>query len=411
MTSKLLIHSKQQLKIYITMQYNFDCVIDRTGTSAVKIDGLDRVFGRHDLTPLWIADLDFAVCPDITAALLKRLQHPVLGYSEPGNGYWQSIIDWCKRRHDFDITREELCFIPGVVKGIALAVNYFTQAGDAVVIQPPVYTPFRTVVEGNGRRVVENPLVFVDGEYRMDIDGLRKVVETEKPKLMVLCNPHNPIGIQWDKETMAELAAICRAAGMIVVSDEIHGDLMLDGRKHIPFLACGDDAEAIGVMLGAPSKTFNIPGLVSSWMVVKNEEIRKPFYQWLEVNEFNSPVLISTIGAEAAYNTGEEWLDQMLKYVEANIEFVIDYCAKNIPGLKVIRPQASFLLWLDFRELHMCQCEIMDMLLDKAHLALNDGTMFGTQGAGFARLNIGTPRCVLQKALDSLRDAVNTVCK
>ena len=194
-------------------KYNFDCIIDRSGTSAVKIDGLDRVFGRHDLTPLWIADLDFAVCPRITEALSKRLQHPVLGYSEPGAGYWQSIIDWNLRRHNFGIAREELCFIPGVVKGIALAVNYFTREGDSVLIQPPVYTPFRTVVEGNGRKVVENPLLFDGENYTMDLEGLRKVVAEHKPKMMVLCNPHNPIGIQWDRETLAEVASICRLRG------------------------------------------------------------------------------------------------------------------------------------------------------------------------------------------------------
>ena len=392
------------------MQYDFDNIIDRNGTAAVKIDRLDRVFGRHDLTPLWIADLDFAVCPQITEALLHRLKHPVLGYSEATAGYWQAIIDWNLRRHRFGIAREELCFIPGVVKGIALAVNYFTQKGDGVVIQPPVYTPFRTVVEGNGRRVVENPLIFDGDTYRMDFNGLEAIVAAEKPRMLVLCNPHNPIGIQWDADTLARLASICRKAGMVVVSDEIHGDLMLEGRKHIPYLAACEDARATGIMLGAPSKTFNIPGLVSSWMVVKNPELREPFYNWLEVNEFNSPVMISTIGAEAAYNNGETWLDQMLAYVQSNIDFVIDYCREHIPGIRVIRPQASFLLWLDFRSLNMCQREIMDMLLDKAHLALNDGATFGSQGVGFARLNAGTPRAVLAGALESLRAAVCGVC-
>ncbi len=390
--------------------YNFDCVIDRHGTSAVKIDRLDSVFGRHDLTPLWIADLDFAVCPQITEALLKRLSHPVLGYSEASDSYWQSIINWNHRRHGFLISRDELSFIPGVVKGFAYAVNYFTKEGEGVVIQPPVYTPFRTVVEGNGRKVVENPLLFDGENYSMDLEGLEEVISREKPKMMILCNPHNPIGIQWDKETLSRLASICRKAGVVVVSDEIHGDLMLGGRKHIPFLAAGKDAEEIGIMLGAPSKTFNIPGLVSSWMVVRNPELRKKYYNWLEVNEFNSPVMISTIGAEAAYNNGEGWLDKMLEYVESNIEFVIDYTRRHIPGLKIVRPQASFLLWLDFRGLHLCQKEIMDLLLDKAHLALNDGTMFGEQGSGFARLNIGTPRCVLASALESLRAAVCEVC-
>lgn len=392
--------------------YNFDNVIDRQGTLAVKIDRLDQVFGRHDLTPLWIADLDFAVCPRITEALLHRLQHPVLGYSEAADSYWQSIIDWNMRRHGFAIAREELCFIPGVVKGIALAVNYFTQRGDGVVIQPPVYTPFRTVVEGNGRRVVENPLRPTADGYEMDLDGLRRIIAADRGiKMLILCNPHNPIGIQWSRDTIAELASICREAGIVVVSDEIHGDLMLGGRRHIPYLSCGDDARATGVMLGAPSKTFNIPGLVSSWMVVKNPDLRRDFYNWLEVNEFNSPVLISTIGAEAAYNNGEEWLDQMLAYVEANIDFVEDYARRNIPGLKVVRPQASFLVWLDFRDLHLCQREIMDLLLDKAHLALNDGSMFGRQGEGFARLNVGTPRCVLAHALASLADAVRCECR
>ncbi len=392
-------------------QYNFDNIIDRHGTSAVKIDRLDAVFGRHDLTPLWIADLDFAVCPEITAALSRRLAHPVLGYSEASESYWQAIIDWNLRRHGFSIARNELAFVPGVVKGIALAVNFFTREGDGVVIQPPVYTPFRTVVEGNNRKVIENPLIFDGESYTMDLDGLRSVVAEHKPKMMVLCNPHNPIGIQWDADTLAELAAIAREAGMVVVSDEIHGDLMLGGRRHIPFLSAGPDAEAVGIMLGAPSKTFNIPGLVSSWMVVKNLEMRERYYKWLEVNEFSAPVMISTIGAEAAYNNGEEWLDQMLAYVEGNIDFVIDFAARRIPGLKVIRPQASFLLWLDFRGLHLCHREVMDMLLDKAHLALNDGTMFGAQGDGFARLNAGTPRAVLAHALESLETAVCTVCK
>lgn len=392
-------------------QYNFDNIIDRHGTSAVKIDRLDAVFGRHDLTPLWIADLDFAVCPEITAALSLRLAHPVLGYSEASESYWQAIIDWNLRRHGFSIARNELAFVPGVVKGIALAVNFFTREGDGVVIQPPVYTPFRTVVEGNNRKVIENPLIFDGESYSMDLDGLRSVVAEHKPKMMVLCNPHNPIGIQWDADTLAELAAIARKAGMVVVSDEIHGDLMLGGRRHIPFLSAGPDAEAVGIMLGAPSKTFNIPGLVSSWMVVKNPEMRERYYKWLEVNEFSAPVMISTIGAEAAYNNGEEWLDQMLAYVEGNIDFVIDFAARRIPGLKVIRPQASFLLWLDFRGLHLCHREVMDMLLDKAHLALNDGTMFGAQGDGFARLNAGTPRAVLAHALESLETAVCTVCK
>ena len=387
-------------------KYDFDRVIDRHNTYATKYDGLDQMFGRHDVTPLWIADLDFAVCPDITAALRHRLDHPVLGYSAAPDSYWESIIDWQSRRHGFKISRDEMCFIPGVVKGIGLAVNYFSQRGDKIVIQPPVYHPFRMVIEGNGREVVENPLIFENGNYRMDLEGLARVVEAEKPRMMILCNPHNPIGLQWDRETLAEVGRIARKAGMVVVSDEIHGDLMLHGRRHIPFVEASDDARAVAVTLGAPSKTFNIPGLVSSWMVVKDPELREGFYHWMEVNEFNAPVLVSAIGAEAAYRHGEEWLDEMLGYVEENIKFVDEYLRENCPVVKAVMPEASFLVWLDFTGLGLSQSELMDMLLSKAHVALNDGSMFGRQGTGFVRLNVGTPKCVLKEALDHICDAV-----
>ena len=387
-------------------KYDFDRVIDRHNTYATKYDGLDQMFGRHDVTPLWIADLDFAVCPDITAALRHRLDHPVLGYSAAPDSYWESIISWQQRRHGFGISREEMCFIPGVVKGIGLAVNYFSQRGDKIVIQPPVYHPFRMVIEGNGREVVENPLIHENGTYRMDLEGLARAVKEEKPRMMILCNPHNPIGIQWDRETLAEVGRIAREAGMVVVSDEIHGDLMLHGRRHIPFVEASDDARAVAVTLGAPSKTFNIPGLVSSWMVVKDPELRQGFYHWLEVNEFNAPVLVSAIGAEAAYRHGEEWLDEMLGYVEENIAFVDEYLRANCPQVKAVMPEASFLVWLDFSELGLSQKALMDMLLSKAHVALNDGSMFGRQGNGFVRLNVGTPKCVLKEALDHICDAV-----
>ncbi|MDE6331182.1 MAG: aminotransferase class I/II-fold pyridoxal phosphate-dependent enzyme, partial [Muribaculaceae bacterium] len=290
-----------------------------------------------------------------------------------------------------------------------LAVNFFTQKGDGILIQPPVYHPFKMVIEGNGRRLIENPLIADNGTYRMDLEGLADLVAAEKPKMMILCNPHNPIGIQWDADTLREVARICRAAGVVVVSDEIHGDLMLCGRRHIPFAAVSDDAAAVSVTLGAPSKTFNIPGLVSSWMVVKNPELRRDFYHWLEVNEFSAPPMISTIGAEAAYRNGEEWLDQMLEYVQENIEFTRDFLAREVPGVTIVEPQASFLLWVDFRGLGLSQQQLMDMLLDHAHIALNDGTMFGRQGEGFARLNIGTPRSVLAEALGKIRDAVAEV--
>ncbi len=387
-------------------KYNFDTVIDRRGTSSMKYEGLDAVFGRHDVSPLWIADLDFAVCPDIVKTLRQRLDHPILGYFACPDSYWNAVMSWLERRHGLKTEREQLAFIPGVVKGIGYAVNFFSRPGDRIVIQPPVYHPFRMVIEGNGRQVVENPLVFDGDNYTMDLDGLEEAIIREKPTMMILCNPHNPIGIQWSAETLARVAAICRSHGVTVVSDEIHGDLVLYGKPHIPFVDVSDDARAVGVTLGAPSKTFNIPGLVSSWVLVKNPELRRDFFHWLEVNEFSAPMMISALGAEVAYTHGEQWLDEMVGYVEDNIDFAVNFVDRHIPGVRIIRPQASFLLWVDFRGLGLSQNELMDLLLDKAHIALNDGTMFGAQGLGFARLNVGTPRSVLATALEQIREAV-----
>lgn len=387
-------------------KYNFDTVIDRRGTSSMKYEGLDAVFGRHDVSPLWIADLDFAVCPDIVKTLRQRLDHPILGYFACPDSYWNAVMSWLERRHGLKTEREQLAFIPGVVKGIGYAVNFFSRPGDRIVIQPPVYHPFRMVIEGNGRQVVENPLVFDGDNYTMDLDGLEEAIIREKPTMMILCNPHNPIGIQWSAETLARVAAICRSHGVTVVSDEIHGDLVLYGKPHIPFVDVSADARAVGVTLGAPSKTFNIPGLVSSWVLVKDPELRHDFFHWLEVNEFSAPMMISALGAEVAYTHGEQWLGEMVGYVEDNIDFAVNFVDRHIPGVRIIRPQASFLLWVDFRGLGLSQNELMDLLLDKAHIALNDGTMFGAQGLGFARLNVGTPRSVLATALEQIREAV-----
>ena len=390
-------------------KYDFDQVIDRHGSGALKCDALLERYGKSDVTPLWVADLDFAVCPDITEALMQRVQHPIYGYAMTSDSYWQSIIDWLKRRHDFVVTREELTFIPGVVRGVAFAVNFFTRHGDKILIQPPVYHPFKMVIEGNGRVVLNNPLRLTADGYEMDLEHFKQVVETERPRMMVLCNPHNPIGIQWDADVMRQVARICRENNVIVVSDEIHGDLMLYGKPHIPFASVSDDAAAVAITLGAPSKTFNIPGLVSSWIVVKNPELREPFYLWLESNEFSGPTQFATIGAEVAYTHGEEWLNQMLAYIEASVAAVEEFVAENMPQIKVFRPQASFLLWLDCRQLKLSQEGLVDLFVNKARIALNDGTMFGKEGDGFMRLNIGSPRKVILDSLARLSEAVKTL--
>ena len=351
--------------------------------------------------------MDFKVCPEITAALQQRIAHPIYGYSRPGESYWESIISWLDRRHGFRVGRDELTFVPGVVKGIAFALNFFTCRGDKVVIQPPVYHPFRMVIEGNDRIVCPNPLRrTADGGYEMDLEGLERVFAEEKPKMMVLCNPHNPIGLQWERETLARVGELALKYGVLVISDEIHGDLMLHKRPHYPFADCGEACAKVSVTFGAPSKTFNIPGLVSSWCVVKNPEIRNPFFHWLEVNEFNATTFVSTIGTEAAYTCGEPWLEEALLYIQENIAMMEEFVEERLPGIRMVRPQASFLVWMDFNGLNLSHEELVDLVVNHAGLALNDGEMFGAEGHGFMRVNVATPRCELREALERLEAAL-----
>lgn len=384
------------------MKYNFDTVIDRKGTGAMKYDALERLYGNSGLTPLWIADMEFAACPDIVNALISRFSHPVYGYAETPESFWESICDWLGKRHGYRPDREALAFVPGVVRGIAYALNFFSRPGARVVIQEPVYHPFREVAEGNDRLVINNPLIPTpDGGYAMDLEGLERIFSTERPKIMILCNPHNPAGIQWNIDTLRQVARLAKKYGVIVLSDEIHGDLMLWGGRHIPFASVSPEAAEVSVTFGAPSKTFNIPGLVSSWMIVPNKQLRAPFYRWMEANEFSVPTFTATVGTEAAYRHGEQWLDELLSYLEGNVVAVEKFFAENCPQIKPLRPQASFLVWLDCRELGLAQAELVDWFKSRG-LALNDGAMFGAAGTGFMRLNIAQPRATLLAALASL---------
>ncbi len=389
------------------MIYNFDKVVDRHNTGSMKFDDLQSRFGRCDLIPLWIADMDFEVCHEITDALRQRLNHCVYGYACPCEGYWQSIIDWERNMHGFEFRRDELTYVPGVVRGLGMVINYFTRQGDKIVIQEPVYHPFRSVPEGNGRIVVSNDLIEKDGWYYMDLEGLERIFCNERPRLMVLCNPHNPIGITWEPAVLQQVASLAKQYGVIVVSDEIHGDLALFGHKHHPFATVSDDAAEVSITLSAPSKTFNIPGLVSSWCVVKNPELRRGFFSWLETNEFNEPTSVATIATEAAYKCGSEWLDQAKSYIERNIMAVEEFCASKLPRrILPVRPEASFLVWLDCRPLGLDHERLVDLFVNHAGLALNDGEMFGRGGFSHMRLNVASPRKVLLGAMEKLQSAI-----
>ena len=388
-------------------KYNFDKVIDRRGTGALKLDVLAERYGRADIIPLWVADMDFETPDFITVALRKRLDHSLFGYTVEPADYWPAVMDWIREHHGWETKREWLTFIPGIVKGIGMVINVFVKEDEKVIIQPPVYHPFRLTPEGNKREVVYNPLrENEDGSYSMDFENLEKVAD-DKCRLLILSNPHNPAGITWDRETLRRLAEFCHKRGIIVISDEIHSDMALWDNKHIPFASVSDEAAACSITFGAPSKTFNIAGIVSSYAIVPDEKLRDKFYGWLMANELNDPTIFAPIATIAAFRKGEEWRREMLDYVQANIDFVIDYCREHIPAIKPLRPQASFLVWLDCRGLGLNHEELVELFVEKAGLALNDGEMFGKEGKGFMRLNVGSPRSVLKEALDRLRDAID----
>lgn len=387
--------------------YDFDKVIDRSNTGALKYEVLQERYGRADLTPLWVADMDFETPRFITDALRERLEHSLFGYTVEPEDYKPSIIRWIKNLHGWDIKPEWINYIPGIVKGIGMVVNVFTEPGDKVIIQPPVYHPFRLTPQGNNREVVMNPLIEnPDGSYSMDFEQLESIAPD--CKLLILSNPHNPAGIVWDRDTLTRLAEICYRNHLLVVSDEIHAEMALWDNKHIPFASVSDMARDCSITFAAPTKTFNIAGIVSSYAIVPNDSIRRKFYTWLEANELNEPTIFAPIATIAAYNHGDNWRRQMLKYVEANIDFLVEYCEKNIPQIKPIRPQASFLVWLDCRALGLNHDLLIDLFVNKAHLALNDGEMFGMGGEGFMRLNVAEPRSVLAKALDLLKNTVDS---
>lgn len=393
----------------MSTKYNFDKIIDRHGTGALAVDVLNERYGRPDLTPMWVADMNFETPEFITDALRRRLDHSLYGYTDMPADFWPTVIKWIADHHQWNVDSEWMRFIPGIVKGIGFVVNVFCKPDEKVIIQPPVYHPFRLTPLGNKRQVVMNPLIMnEDGSYSMDFEGLANVAD-EKCRVLILANPHNPAGIVWDVDTLSRLADFCWERGIIVISDEIHCDMAHKGFKHHPFASVSERAAQCSITFGAPSKTFNIAGIVSSYCVVPNEELRRPFFEWLDANELSEPTIFSPIATIAAFQNGEEWRQQMLEYVEANIDFVDNFLKTRIPQIKALRPQASFLIWLNCRDLNLDHDALNRLFVDGARLALNDGEMFGEEGRGFMRMNIASPRAVLQDAMERLEKAVKAL--
>ncbi len=392
--------NKRQMK-----QYNFDEVIERRGSNCVKYDSIGKNFGNDSLTPLWVADMDFRTPDFIIQALKKRCEHEIFGYTFPSDNYYNCIIEWVNYKHNWKIDREWISYIPGIVKGIGFAVQCFTEPGDKVIIQPPVYHPFRIVPEKMKRTVVYNPLKIEDGVYKMDFDQLESIIDSTC-KMLILCNPHNPGGIVWGKETLIRLAEICAKHRILVISDEIHAEMAYPQHRHYPFASVSDTAAANSITFMAPSKTFNIAGIVTSYAIISDAAIRDRFYSFLEAGELGDGTIFAYTATEAAYTYGAEWLQQMRIYITENVRFVDEFLKNKIPAIKVYPPQASFLIWLDCRDLKLSQPELVRLFQEKAGLLLNDGSMFGPGGEGFMRLNIGCPRSIIATALEALRKAV-----
>lgn len=385
--------------------YNFDQITDRHGTDSVKWDRMEEMFGRNDLTPMWVADMDFLTPAFILDALSKRLDRRIMGYTTQPDEWKTTICSWQENKHGWIIDKEHLGFIPGIVRGIAFALQALTEKGDKVMVMSPVYHPFFLVAEHNGRQVVRNTLKLNDGHY--EIDFARFEEDVKGCKVFILSNPHNPGGRVWTKDELTKIADICHANGTIVISDEIHADLTFAPYKHIPFATVSDKAREISVIFGSPSKAFNTPGIITSYSVVPNDSLRRRFYSYLEASELNCGNMFAYITAIAAYRYGEQWLEELKCYLQENIDLVENYLKKHCPQISMIRPQASYLIFLDCRKLQLDQDELERLFTEKMGIALNTGTMFGEEGKGFMRMNIGTQREQVLKCLKKISREVN----
>ena len=379
----------------------FDDIVDRDGTWSIK-------YGRatDGEIPMWIADMDFKTDPFVSAALRKRLDRDVLGYTSTPDTFFDAIAAWEESVHGYKADREWIGYAPGVITAINQAYLTFTEPGDKIIVQPPVYDHFRLYIERLGRVAVDNPLIFEDGRYRMDLEGLERIID-DKTKALVLCNPHNPCGILWDRETLEALVAICERHGIIVISDEIHGDLALYGRRHTPFCSVSDAAARIGMIFAGPTKAFNLAGLSgTAYCIIPDKDKREKYLATLRNAKLNEPSIMTLEAVIAAYREDRTWLDSLKDYIEGNISRVESFFAENNLGFKPIRPQASFLVWLDCRGLGLPQDKLMDLFLSKAKVIPSDGSSYGPGGEGFVRLNVGCPASILDEALSRIRTTI-----
>ena len=389
------------------MKYDFSQVIERNNTLSIKYDFAKERKKPSGLLSLWVADMDFPVAQEIKDALIERCNHGIFGYSEVKTPYYEVIAKWYQEKFNWSTKKQWLVKTPGVVAAIANAIRAFTNIGDAVLIQKPVYYPFFLTIEDNQRKVVNNSLVYKNGRYEMDFVDFEEKIISHKVKLFVLCSPHNPVGRVWNKEELLKIGDICLKHKVIVVADEIHADFVYHGHQHQVFANLKTDYQEITVTCTAPSKTFNIAGLQVSNIFIANENLRKKFKQELKKTANADINVMGLIACQAAYSQGEDWLRQVKIYIAENLEYVKNFLRDNLPQVKLVEPEGTYLLWLDFRELNLTEEELEDLIINKAKLWLDGGTMFGVEGLGFQRINIACPRKILEQALEQLVQAIN----
>lgn len=383
--------------------YNFDEIIDRKHSNCVKYDGYQDIYGTDGLIPLWVADMDFKTPDFVFDAIRERLNHPVLGYFVHSDGFYRSIIQWMERRHQWKIEKDWIYFAPGIVPGLAFIVQAFTAPGDKVLLQTPVYHPFYYVVQNQNREIVRNPLRLVEDHFEMDYEDLEAKLK-KGVKMMILCNPHNPLGRCWTKAELQKVGELCLQYHCLLVSDEIHSDLMMPGYKHTPMANISKEIAENTITCMAPSKTFNIAGLATSEIIIPNENLRRQFekvmYDGVHLFVGN---IFGELALEACYTYGEEWLEQLLVYLKKNVDFVQQYIKENLPEIKTFRHEATYLPWLDFSGFQLSHEELFRKLADQARVALNDGKIFGEEGQCCFRINVACPQSTLERAMEQIR--------
>ena len=389
-------------------KYSFDEIIPRRGTGSVKYDLGPQMTGRDDLLPMWVADMDFKLPEEVLSVIRARVDHGIFGYTSPDDRYYDVLTAWFKKRYGWEISREWNTVVGGVVYGVTQAVRALTQPGDAVMIQEPVYYPFRSSIEGNGRVCVNHPLKRnADGRYEMDLPGMEETIRRNNVKAMVLCSPHNPVSRVWTREELAALDALCRGLGVRMIVDEIHCDFIYPGHTFVPFGTLGEESLMNAVICTAPSKTFNIAGLSVSNILIANPELRKAFRAAHGANGGGGSNAVGLTAARAVYEFGEAWLDELLEYLWGNVQFVREFLEERLPQVRLTPSEGTYLLWMEFSEVVQDDAELKTLLRDQARLWLDEGEMFGPGGEWFARMNIACPRSIVQQAMEQLAEAID----